>query len=292
MIKNRLKSERKRLGLNQTEFAASCGVQINAQSNYESGNRFPDSKYLEKAHELGVDITYLITGKPADNGSLSAEEAFLLQHFRELSAEQKKMMLGFLLGGFDGMNKTEKPQTTVKGKSNSVIVGDKGTINNIKTEKHITRTKAEVKPGKEHIDEKMAATLQGLVKEIVELEKQVKQDPRTYATVYASLNRHCGVTAYRLIPIELYNKAENHLRQWIGRLTSAKSAPKKIGGDWRKKKYAYIKINIKKFNLDSWLQQHLLDKYSATSLTELTDEQLQKVYGSVASKKRIASKNK
>lgn len=291
-MKNRIKSERKKLGLTQAEFSEACGVKLRAQSNYEAGKNVPDADYLEKAHELGVDITYLITGKPADNGSLSAEEAFLLQQFRGLSDEQKKMVLGFLLGGFDGMNKTEKPQTTVKGKSNSVIVGDKGTINNIKTEKHITRTKAEVKPGKEHIDEKMAATIQGLVKEIVELEKQVKQDPRPYATVYASLNRHCGVATYRLIPIELYDKAENHLRKWIGRLTSAKSAPKKIGSEWRKKKYAYIKINIKKFNLDSWLQQHLFDKYSVTSITELTDEQLQKVYGSVASKKRTASKNK
>lgn len=289
-MKNRIKSERKKLGLTQAEFSEACGVKLRAQSNYEAGKNVPDADYLEKAHELGVDITYLITGKPADNGSLSTEEAFLLQQFRGLSVEQKKMMLGFLLGGFDGMNKTEKPQTTVKGESNSVIVGDKGTINNIKTEKHITRTKAEVKPGKEHIDEKMAVTLRDLVNEIVSLESQVRQTPRSYRAVWGSLNHHCGVTSYRLIPIELYNKAETYLRKWIGRLTSSKSAPKKIGSEWRKKKYTYIKTNVKIFNLDDWLQQHLLNKFSVSSLTELSDEELQKVYGSVASKKRIASK--
>lgn len=58
----RLKEERSRLGLSQTEFAQIGGVQRRAQVNYEAGERAPDSVYLEKISALGVDVGYLVTG--------------------------------------------------------------------------------------------------------------------------------------------------------------------------------------------------------------------------------------
>ena len=42
-IGHRLKEERKRLRLNQTDFAALAGVQISAQTNYENDKRQPDA---------------------------------------------------------------------------------------------------------------------------------------------------------------------------------------------------------------------------------------------------------
>ncbi|MBR0573713.1 MULTISPECIES: helix-turn-helix domain-containing protein [Pasteurellaceae] len=287
MFSERLKIERTRLGLKQTEFAEYCGVKSIAQSNYERGNRKPDSDYLQKAYELGVDIQYLITGKPSHT-NINTEEAFLLQQFRQLTSEQKKMMLGFLLGGFTGMNQPTKSNSPVVGGNNSgsVIVGDKSVINNIKTEKIVTRTKAEVKPNETHISEKMARKIKDLVDEIVQLESKVKRYPKGYPAVWGSLNKHCGVTQYHLIPLECYPKAEKYLRQWIGRLSSSKSAPKKVGSEWRKKKYAYIKLNTKQYNLNEWLDNYLYTKYGVISISELNDTELQKVYLAVSSKKR------
>lgn len=58
----RLKEERKRLGLNQTDFAALANVGQIAQVNYENGKRNPDSKYLQAIAKAGVDVQYILTG--------------------------------------------------------------------------------------------------------------------------------------------------------------------------------------------------------------------------------------
>ena len=59
----RLRAERKRMGLSQTQFMKYGGVQKGAQVNYENGCRKPDVAYLESLHAHGVDVAYLITGK-------------------------------------------------------------------------------------------------------------------------------------------------------------------------------------------------------------------------------------
>ena len=43
MFGERLKSERKRLKLNQEDLGRLCGGELLAQSNYERGKRTPDS---------------------------------------------------------------------------------------------------------------------------------------------------------------------------------------------------------------------------------------------------------
>lgn len=63
----RLRQERMRLDMSQEEFGAAGGVKKVAQSNYETGKRFPDSQYLEKVAALGVDIRYVVTGIRSDN---------------------------------------------------------------------------------------------------------------------------------------------------------------------------------------------------------------------------------
>lgn len=58
----RLREERERLGLSQSDFGAQAGVGRKAQSNYESGERAPDAKYLAAMAERGVDVLYVLTG--------------------------------------------------------------------------------------------------------------------------------------------------------------------------------------------------------------------------------------
>lgn len=62
-IHERLRTERDRIGLNQTEFGDIAGVKRNAQMNYENGSRSPDANYLAAIAAEGVDVGYVITGK-------------------------------------------------------------------------------------------------------------------------------------------------------------------------------------------------------------------------------------
>ena len=61
-VGERLREERKRLGLSQTEFARVTGVHLNTQSRYEKGDREPDTAYLEAISRAGVDAIYVLTG--------------------------------------------------------------------------------------------------------------------------------------------------------------------------------------------------------------------------------------
>ncbi len=61
-IGNRLREERKRIGLDQGPFGQIGGVQTVAQSNYENDKRMPDAAYLEKIAAHGADIQYIVTG--------------------------------------------------------------------------------------------------------------------------------------------------------------------------------------------------------------------------------------
>ncbi|WP_370429625.1 ORF6C domain-containing protein [Actinobacillus pleuropneumoniae] len=252
----RLVEERSRLGYSQANFAHQTEVSREALRLNELGKSGISAEFLGRAAQLGVDVQYVITGIRSET---------------EGNTSQK---------------------TSIQ--NSNVIYGDKGvinsgTINNIKTEKYTTKTKAVVEPNEFHISEDTARKLQDLVKEIVELEQKLKKNPKSFQAVWASLNKHCGVVTYRLIPLEKTDKAITYLRKWVGRLSSSKSAPKKVGNEWRSKKYAYIKINTKG-GLEDWLADHLLQKYGVESITELDDLQLQKVYQSVASKKRTTSK--
>lgn len=81
---DRLREERKRTGLTQTELAEIGGVLKNAQSLYESGARKPDSDYLQAIARAGVDLGYVILGKRGSmsGGVLSESESILLTRWR------------------------------------------------------------------------------------------------------------------------------------------------------------------------------------------------------------------
>jgi transcriptional regulator with XRE-family HTH domain len=97
---DRLKEERKRLGLNQDEFAALGGVKKGAQFNYENGSRTPDSDYLAAVAAAGVDVLYLLTGEYAIS-ALPADEHELLTGYRKLDIRAKARVLGVVEGSVD-----------------------------------------------------------------------------------------------------------------------------------------------------------------------------------------------
>lgn len=62
-VGSRLRKERERLGLIQTELAEKIGISRTSQQNYENDRRKPDTDYLSRVADLGVDVQYVITGE-------------------------------------------------------------------------------------------------------------------------------------------------------------------------------------------------------------------------------------
>lgn len=73
----RLRDERRRLNLNQSDFGSIGGVTKETQSNYETVTRKPNSDYLEALSSHGVDVGFLFTGsrsvEPAADADASSQ---------------------------------------------------------------------------------------------------------------------------------------------------------------------------------------------------------------------------
>lgn len=130
MFNAKLKEERKRLSLSQTDLGKACGVTKQAQIRYEKGERQPDSDYLQKAHKAGVDVSYLITGIRTQPVELPSDEALLLDSYRALDAEQKKTALRFWLGGMESIKELATSNTENKNNDDNtgVIAGTTGDV--------------------------------------------------------------------------------------------------------------------------------------------------------------------
>ena len=87
----RLKEERVRLKLSQTDLGAVGGVGKTTQINYEKGVGSPDAAYLAAVAEVGVDIFYVVTGHriPVGEHTLAVEELEMVMHVRSLEEEDK-----------------------------------------------------------------------------------------------------------------------------------------------------------------------------------------------------------
>lgn len=98
---DRLRDERKRLALNQTELAELAGVQKRAQVNYEAGERFPDAAYLMAIAAAGADVRYILTGSrdgPAPV-ALTDDERAMLADYREASGPVRRAARAALQSG-------------------------------------------------------------------------------------------------------------------------------------------------------------------------------------------------
>ncbi|MDA7086523.1 helix-turn-helix transcriptional regulator [Pseudomonas sp. SA3-5] len=90
-VGERLREERDRLGLNQTDFGIAAGVSRGTQKAYELESSSPDIRYLSTVQGMGVDVLYLLTGNraAADGESLSAGEAKVLEQYRSMTEESR-----------------------------------------------------------------------------------------------------------------------------------------------------------------------------------------------------------
>lgn len=62
-IGERIREERERKGLNQTDFGRIGGVTKKTQGNYEANIRAPAASYLAAIAEEGVDVLYILLDK-------------------------------------------------------------------------------------------------------------------------------------------------------------------------------------------------------------------------------------
>jgi transcriptional regulator with XRE-family HTH domain len=89
-IGDRLKEERERFALNQTDFAGLAGASRKSQFNYESGERMPDAAYLAAVAQIGVDVLYVVTGLRAENSATTPTELAYLRNCRSLLTPEAK----------------------------------------------------------------------------------------------------------------------------------------------------------------------------------------------------------
>ena len=94
-VGNRLKEERKRLGLTQEAIGLACGVTKRSQILFEKDEHLPGGAYLAAADELGVDLTYVLVGR---RERLAEADADLLDAWRSASASARAAVLATLRG--------------------------------------------------------------------------------------------------------------------------------------------------------------------------------------------------
>lgn len=211
----------------------------------------------------------------------SDKKAEIISILREHDAEQKDRLESGGAPAKKSGRKRKSPEFSIIGNGN-IQVGRDIHVNIVQPPPAMLKINVEAHPGGEHIDDRQAARLMALVKDIYEIEAKLKKKPKAMGAIWSSLNAKLKVPSYRLIPFEDFAKAEKYLSQWIGRLNAMKSAPVVDGDAWRKRYYAYIKANSK--HEPEVLAAYLLRIFNVTSLTQLDNDELTRVYRYVASR--------
>lgn len=101
---DRLREERQKTGKNQEAFGMVGGVSRRSQAEYESGKTPPNTDYLERISESGIDIAYVLTGRRTAD-SLGPSDQVMIEAFRRLDEPAQRsllMLIGRLLWGEQG----------------------------------------------------------------------------------------------------------------------------------------------------------------------------------------------
>lgn len=98
MIGKRLKEERERLKLSQTDFAALAGAAKRTQIDWEKDASSPTAEQLSALFLSGVDIQYVVTGVRS-SVALAPDERLLIERYRLSPQPLKDAALRVVLGG-------------------------------------------------------------------------------------------------------------------------------------------------------------------------------------------------
>lgn len=100
----RLREERKRLKLSQTELATLAGTTKNSQLNYEKGKICPSATYLAAIAKAGVDVQYVLTGQRAAAPVLTPRQKALIDLYEAAPPSIQTAALAVLTTGQSGMS--------------------------------------------------------------------------------------------------------------------------------------------------------------------------------------------
>ncbi len=123
----RLKNERLRLNLGQSDIADATDVSLKTVQRWEKEVAIPSDKLALLAN-CGIDVQYVVTGQRSSN-VLPTDEVLILEKYRQASPEIKNKMLMLLLGLESPNNATEsvvnnpnnsESGTQLNGKNNTV----------------------------------------------------------------------------------------------------------------------------------------------------------------------------
>ena len=130
MLGQRLKEERKRVGFTQPQLGEIVSLTKRTVIDWEKDKSSPTAIQLAAMAKNGFDVSYLITGIRTQPVELPSDEAFLLDSFRSLNNEQKKMTLQFLLGGIENIKELATPNIENKNNKDNtgVIAGTTGDV--------------------------------------------------------------------------------------------------------------------------------------------------------------------
>jgi transcriptional regulator with XRE-family HTH domain len=97
-VGERLREERERLGLNQTEFGELLGVSRGTQKNYELGASSLDLRYVAALEERGIDAAFVLTGRRSTplGQMFSASEEELIKQYRSIPPFDQEAIRRFL----------------------------------------------------------------------------------------------------------------------------------------------------------------------------------------------------
>jgi len=193
--------------------------------------------------------------------------------------------------------KTTKKQELTPPTNNITFTGNGNVVAGGDVTQHITNTvhnhapaaparpKVVVKTGDGVIDAEQRAALQALVREWMDTHKALKRQELTWPAAWGSFNKAMKVSGYAELKPEQFVKAKAWLRRRVAILNSMASAPKKVP-DLRVKRYASIKAKCKNQLGDEFAYAPYIQKnFGKTSLTDLTDQELERTYRYVMGKK-------
>lgn len=268
--------ERERLGYSRSNFAVQVGMTGESLRLYELGKTNMSAEFLAAAAQLGVDVQFVLTGVKSENLHMVAQK-FENQLNQEMNENNGGVQFNAEVSG-----------SPVIGNHNTVnqVTGTlhQGDVNNITTEKHITKTIVEISSDDNYINEDQKKTLIDLVNQIVEKEREVKREPKTHRAVWSSLNAHCKVSTYKLIAKDNFEQAKMYLRKWLGRLNNTATAKRNNQTYHANKQKAEIHLKVKELGLQDWYVDTLKKKFNVTSSTELDAVELQSLLTTVRGK--------
>lgn len=102
-ISRRLLEERKRLKMNQTDFAEKAGTTKKSQIEYEKERLPAFATYLAAIAAVGVDVQYVLTGQRSAEPVLTPKERLLLAAWNAASPELQTAVLAVLATGQSGV---------------------------------------------------------------------------------------------------------------------------------------------------------------------------------------------